>query len=86
MLEMQLKTMASNKEIIVSGIKYLGIALPFMLIGPILLTIGFRAMNDGNYLFLIIGIVIIIAAIILAFKGVAAILNGFFNSEKDGSE
>lgn len=71
-------TMSSNKDQIVKGIKYMAIALPLMILGPVIITIGFRAQNDGNYIGLIIGGLIIIAAIIVAFKGIITILNGLF--------
>ncbi len=73
--------MSSKKTILTKGIKFLAIALPLMILGPVLLTIGFRALNSNEYLFLIIGLIIIFFAIIFAFKGVKTILNGLF--EKD---
>ena len=74
--------MSSNKDEIVKGIKYMAIALPLMILGPVVLTIGFRAQNDGNYLWLIIGGLIIIGAIIVAFKGIKTILNGLFSKDE----
>ena len=56
-------------------------ALPLMILGPVILTIGFRALNDGIYIWVILGSFLIIGAIILAFKGIKTILNGLF--EKD---
>ena len=80
--EMQLIIMSSNKETIVKGIKFLGAALPLMFLGPFVLTIGFKALKDDNYLWISAGIILLFAAIILAFTGVKTILNGFFDSEK----
>lgn len=73
--------MASNKETISKGIKFLIVALLLMFIGPFIISIGFRAMNDGNYIFLIIGIIIGIIAIVAGFKGVRTILAGLFDNE-----
>ena len=70
--------MSHKKELIVTGIKYLAITLPLMFFGPFILTIGFRAANEGNYLFTGIGIFICLIAIVLAFIGVKTILNGLF--------
>lgn len=70
--------MPSNKTEIVRGVKYLGMALPLMILGPVLLTIGFKAQQDGIYLWLIIGIILILLAIITAFMGLKTILNGLF--------
>ena len=74
--------MSSNKDEIVKGVKFLAIALPLMILGPVILTIGFRALNDGNYIWLIAGCSIIIIAIIVAFKGIKTILNGLFDKNE----
>ena len=74
--------MSSNKETITKGIKLLAGALPLMFLGPFLLTIGFKAMNDNNYIWIVIGTLICIAAIILAFIGIKTMLNGLFDSKK----
>ena len=70
--------MENNKDTIVKGVKYLAITLPLLFLGPFLITIGFRALRDENYLWLTSGILISIAAIILAFLGVKTILMGLF--------
>jgi hypothetical protein len=70
--------MNDPKNGIVKGIKLMALSLPLMLVGPIILSIGFRALNDGVYIWLILGIILIIAAIIVAFLGVKNILNGLF--------
>ncbi|AOW21939.1 DUF6095 family protein [Urechidicola croceus] len=74
--------MSSSKEIIFRGIKYLGIALPLMFLGPFILSIGLRAKNDGIYIWLIIGIIICITAMILGFLGIRTILKGFFDTNE----
>lgn len=75
-------TMSNSKDLLVKGIKYLAIALPLMVLGPVILTIGYRAQNDGIYLWLIIGGFIILAAIIMVFVGVKTILNGLFTTNE----
>lgn len=70
--------MSSNKDTIAKGVKYLAIALPLMFLGPFVITIGFKAINDENYLWLIFGILLSIAAVILAFLGIKTILTGLF--------
>ena len=82
MLLKPIKQMSSNKDEIVKGIKFLAIALPLMILGPVVLTIGFRAINDGNYIWLVLGCTIILIAIIVAFKGIKTILNGLFNKNE----
>ena len=74
--------MSSNKDTIAKGVKYFAIALPLMFLGPFVLTIGFKALRDNNYIWLVLGIILSFTAAILAFIGVKTILNGFFDSEK----
>ncbi len=73
--------MSSNKETIVKGVKFLAGALPLMFLGPFVLTVGFKALTDGVYLWLILGIILLFTAIILAFLGIKTILKGFFENE-----
>ena len=73
--------MSNSKNKIAKGVKTLAIALPLMILGPVILTIGFRALNDGIYLWLILGCIVIITAIIVAFLGIKTILNGLFEKE-----
>lgn len=72
--------MATNKKELVRGLKYELIALPLMVIAPILITIGFKAIKlSNNYIWLILGIIIAVVAIILGFIGIKIILNAFFD-------
>lgn len=72
--------MGTNKKMLVQGIKYELIALPLLIAAPILITIGFKAIKQqNNYLWLILGILLAITAIILGFLGVKTILNAFFD-------
>lgn len=74
--------MATNRKELVRGLKYELGAFPLLIIAPILITIGFKAIKkQDNYLFLIAGILIAIAAIILGFMGIKIILNAFFNKK-----
>lgn len=82
MLELQYKIlkMGTNKKELVRGIKYEMMALPLLALGPILITIGFKAIKqNNNYLILISGIVIATAAIVLGFLGIKIILNALFD-------
>jgi len=74
--------MATDKKELVRGIKYELGAFPLLIIAPILITIGFKAIKQqNNYFWLIAGIVLAIAAIILGFLGIQIILNAFFNKK-----
>ncbi|WP_298370266.1 DUF6095 family protein [uncultured Lutibacter sp.] len=74
--------MGTDRKELTRGLKYELAALPLLLIAPILITIGFKAIKlQNNYLWLILGIILAIAAIVLGFLGIRIILNAFFNSK-----
>ena len=74
--------MGTDRKEFTRGLKYELAALPLLLIAPILITIGFKAIKlQNNYLWLILGIILAIAAIVLGFLGIRIILNAFFNSK-----
>jgi len=72
--------MGTNRKELARGLKYELGTLPLLILAPILITIGFKAIkHDNNYWFLIVGIILAITAIILGFLGIRIILNAFFN-------
>lgn len=72
--------MGTNRKELARGLKYELGALPLAVLAPILITIGFKAIkHENNYLFLIVGILLAILAIVLGFLGIRIILNAFFN-------
>jgi hypothetical protein len=74
--------MGTDRNELVRGLKYELATLPLLIAGPILITIGFKAIKQqNNYLFLIVGIVLAITAIVLGILGIKIILNAFFNSK-----
>lgn len=74
--------MATNRKELVRGLKYELGAFPLLILAPILITIGFKAIKkQDNYLFLMVGIILAIAAIVLGFIGIRIILNAFFNKK-----
>ena len=74
--------MGTNKNELFRGLKYELIALPLLILGPILITIGFKTIKQHhNYLWLIIGVIVALTAIILGFLGIRIILNAFFNDK-----
>ena len=75
--------MATNKELLTKGIKYLFGALPLMFIGPSVMYNAFmNKNNDGYYLVLTIGCAICITSVFLAFKGIKTITDSLFNDTK----
>jgi hypothetical protein len=74
--------MGTNKKELVRGLKYELAALPLLIVAPILITIGFKAIKQQhNYVWLAIGVILALAAIFLGFLGIRIILNAFFNKE-----
>ncbi|KAF2329222.1 hypothetical protein JI750_09985 [Flavobacterium sp. GN10] len=72
--------MATNKELLKKGVKYLSGALPLMFLGPTLIYNAFQ--NQGNnwhYLVLGIGIVACLSSMLLIFLGLKIIMKGIFN-------
>lgn len=61
------------------GLKYLAIALPLLFISPILITIGFKALNkSNNYLILILGGILMVITIILVIQAFRIIMKALF--------
>ncbi|MBK5208992.1 MAG: hypothetical protein JJE44_05730 [Flavobacteriaceae bacterium] len=74
--------MGTDRNELVRGLKYELAALPLLIAAPILITIGFKAIRQqNNYIWLIIGIILAIIAIILGFLGIKIILNALFNTK-----
>jgi hypothetical protein len=74
--------MATDKKELARGIKYELGAFPLLIIAPILITIGFKAIKkQNNYFYLIAGILFAIAAIVIGYTGIRIILNALFNKK-----
>lgn len=74
--------MATNRKELARGLKYELGALPLLLIAPILITIGFKAIKQqNNYSWLVVGVLVAIGAVVLGFLGIRIILNAFFNKD-----
>jgi hypothetical protein len=72
--------MATNKELLSKGIKYLAGALPLLFVGPSLIYNAFmNQQNVWHYLVLAIGIIACIAAMFLMFTGLKIIMKSLFN-------
>lgn len=72
--------MSTDKKELLRGLKYELIALPLLFLAPVLITIGYKAIDkQQNYIWLIAGIIIATAAIIMGYLGIRIILNAFFN-------
>ncbi len=72
--------MASDKEKIAAGIRFMAIALPLIFTGPALyVALGQPLAREGNYLWIVISILVMLVAVFFAVKGLRTILSGFFN-------
>lgn len=75
--------MASDKEKISKGIRFLAVALPLVFTAPGLFYIlGIPAYKNGSYLWLSISIVLMLVAVFFMVKGLRTVLAGFFNEQK----
>ncbi len=72
--------MASDKDKIASGIRFMAIALPLIFTGPALyVALGQPMARQGNYLWIGISILVMLVAVFFTVKGLRTILRGFFN-------
>lgn len=72
--------MTQSKNFLKQGLVKFLYALPLLFGGPIVTTIGFKALKkDGNYIFLIIGTILSLLAIVLLATAVKRILQHLFN-------
>jgi hypothetical protein len=75
--------MATNKELLAKGVKYLFGALPLMFIGPSIMYNAFMNKHTNwHYLILAIGCTICITSVFLAFKGIKTITDSLFDNNK----
>lgn len=72
--------MATNKELLSKGVKYLAWALPLVFIGPSLIYNAFiNKQNVWHYLVLAIGITICIGSVYLIVLGLKTMVRSLFN-------
>jgi uncharacterized membrane protein YfcA len=75
--------MATNKDLLAKGVKYLFGALPLMFIGPSIMYNAFMNKHTNwHYLILAIGCVLCIASVYLAFRGIKTMTDALFNDGK----
>lgn len=74
------ETKRTDKELLVKGIKFMGISLICMFIGPTFIYIAFSNTEKPLYIpLLIIGIIGCFSAMFFAFKGLKTITDSLFN-------
>jgi len=71
---------SDTKKLFQKGLKFLALALPLLFASPILITIGFKALNKGDgYLVLVLGCLLSIFTIALVTQAFRLILKALFN-------
>jgi len=74
--------MNTDKELLAKGLKFMALALVLMFTGPTLLYIVFGDPRSSTYVpLLIIGLLICLAAIVVAFMGIKTIMDSMFKKE-----
>lgn len=72
--------MATNRELLSKGIKYLAWALPLLFVGPSVIHNAFiNKQNVWHYLVLAVGIIACLGAVYLLFMGLKTITQAIFN-------
>ena len=75
--------MATNKDKLAKGVKFLAGSLPLMFIGPSVIYNAFMNQHTNwHYLVLGIGITICITSVYLAFKGIKTMTDAMFDGDK----
>jgi membrane protein YdbS with pleckstrin-like domain len=76
--------MNKTKPKLSSAFKYLALALPLLFIAPIMITVGFKAIKkDNSFLFLIIGIILALLAMIITAVGIIKIARYLFDKNDE---
>ena len=77
-----METSRTNKDILVQGLKKMGISLALMFIGPTLFYIATTNKEKPLYIpLLIVSLVLCGGAIFFAFKGLQTIMNSLFGKK-----
>lgn len=71
--------MASNKEKLMKGINILALAFPFIFLGPSLYYWKGEAVRQGEWIWAAVSILMMAAGVALIIRGLAVILDGFFD-------
>lgn len=74
--------MTPKKLNIFGTFKYLIFALPLLIIAPLVISVGFKALaKDDSFIILIIGIIIAILAIVITALGVIRVVRYIFDRD-----
>ena len=71
---------SSAKKTLKNGFKFLAISLPFLFLSPVIVTIGFKALNnDKGYFLLILGCFLMLFTVVMVILAFRLILKSLFN-------
>jgi len=77
----------TDKELLMKGLKRMGVSLVFMFLGPTLIHIAFSNKEKPLYIpILVIAIIICTLAIYFAFNGIKIILDSMFKKKSANSK
>ncbi len=77
----RMETNRTDRDVLAKGLKIMGISLGLMFLGPTFIYIAFSNQEKPLYIpILIVGIIVCILAIYLAFRGLKTIMDSMFNS------
>ncbi len=72
--------MATNRDKLMNGFRFMAVGFPFIFMGPILLTWqGIPKYHQGNYIWLIVSILFMVIAAYFSVRGLRTILSAFFD-------
>ncbi|MBB1193997.1 hypothetical protein DNC80_10010 [Flavobacterium sp. SOK18b] len=72
--------MATNRELLSKGIRYLAGALPLLFLGPTIIHNAFmNKQNIWHYLVLSVGVIVCFIAMYLMYVGLKTIMKSLFN-------
>lgn len=72
--------MATDKDKLMKGVRFLSFGFPFIFMGPALMTWkGIPASREGNYVWFIVSIIFMLTAAYLCLRGLRTVLSAFFD-------
>nr|WP_321224686.1 DUF6095 family protein [uncultured Psychroserpens sp.] len=78
---METETKRTNKNLLIKGIKIMGISLVLMFLGPTFLYIALSNTEKSLYIpILIVALIFCTTAVFLAFKGLKTIIDSMFKN------
>ena len=76
--------MATDKNILAKGVKYLAGALPLLFLGPVIINSAFKNEKHPLYPYiLVLGIIIALTAMFLIYKGINTLVKSMFDCDKN---